>query len=163
VLFRSYLEAHGAELVKQINETTREHLRHVVNHALDNGWSYKKTALAIQKRFAGYYDPGSWWNFDAPRPQGHISSRAHLIAVTEAGNAYEVGNFIVTQDLADSGIKTEKRWSTIGDNRVSEGCRENEAEGWIPSEQNHVSGHAHPLRFPGCRCDEMYRVKKEVS
>jgi len=159
----AYLEMHGAELVKQINETTRGQIHLVVNHALDNGWSYKKTALAIQKRFAGYYDPGSWWNFDAPRPQKHIDSRAHLIAVTEAGNAYEEGNYIVVQDLADSGIKTEKRWSTIGDDRVSEGCRKNEAESWIPSEQNHVSGHAHPLRFPGCRCDEMYRVKKEVS
>lgn len=163
----AYLETHGAELVKQINETTREQLRHVVNHALDNGWSYKKTALSIQKRFAGYYDPGSWWNFDAPRPQKHIDSRAHLIAVTEAGNAYEEGNYIVVQDLADAGLKTEKFWSTMGDDRVSEGCRANEAEGWISSEQNHISGHAHPLRFPGCRCDEMYRVrqdaKKEVS
>jgi hypothetical protein len=159
----AYLEVHGAELVKQINETTRGQIHLVVNHALDNGWSYQKTALAIQKRFAGYHDPGSWWNFDAPRPQKHIDSRAHLIAVNEVGNAYEEGNFVIVLDLADSGIKTEKYWSTMGDDRVSEGCRTNEAEGWIPSEQNHISGHAHPLRFPGCRCDEMYRVRQDAE
>jgi hypothetical protein len=146
----AYLEDHGAALVKQINETTMGHLREMVTYAVDNGWSYQKTALAIQKRFTGYYDPGSWWNFDAPRAQAHIASRAHLIAVTESGNAYEAGNYIVTQDLESAGIETEKKWVTMGDSRVSEGCLENEAEEWIPSQQNHLSGHPHPLRFPGC-------------
>ena len=155
----AYLEAHGAELVKQINETTRGQIHLVVNHALDNGWSYKKTALAIQKRFAGYYDPGSWWNFDAPRPQKHIDSRAHLIAVQESAQAYESGNFMVIQDLKDAGLKMEKSWSTMKDNLVSNICLENEAEGWIPAEQEHKSGHMHPTGHVGCRCDELYRVK----
>lgn len=147
-------------LVKQLNETTKEDLRTTVLYGLENGWSYQKTARSLQERFKGYYDPGSWWNFDSPRPQGHIDSRAHLVAVTESGNAYEAGNYLVVEDLADAGIQVEKKWSTIGDDRVSEGCLENEAEGWIPADQPHKSGDLHPLRFPGCRCDEYYQVKE---
>jgi hypothetical protein len=154
-----YLKEYGAQLVKQINETTRLDLRTTVGYGLEHGWSYTKTARAIQERFKGYYEPGSWWNFDAPRPQEHIASRAHLIAVTESGNAYEAGNYAAAEDLADAGIQIEKQWSTMGDDKVSEGCRENEAEGWIPYDQAHKSGDQHPLRFPGCRCDEEYRVR----
>ena len=39
-------QAHGGVVPDM---ATREHLRHLVNHALDNGWSYKKTALSINK------------------------------------------------------------------------------------------------------------------
>lgn len=156
----SYLQAHGADLVKQINETTRTDLRTVISYGVEHGWSYNKTSLAIQQRFQGYFDPGSWWNFDAPRPQGHIDSRAHLIAVTEAGEAYESGNWIVIEDLKGEGVETEKKWSTMGDDRVSEGCQRNAREGWIPADQTHDSGHMHPLRFPGCRCDELYRIRR---
>lgn len=156
----AYLKAHGAELVKKIDETTRADIKHIVEYGIENGWSYSKTAQAIQRQFRGYYDAGSWWNFDAPRPQGHIDSRAHLIAVTEAGEAYEAGNYAVIQDLTDGGLEMEKAWSTMKDDRVSQGCRDNEAEGWIPADQEHQSGHMHPLRFPGCRCDELYRAKE---
>jgi hypothetical protein len=155
-----YLEAYGGLLVRQLNETTLGDLRTTLVYGLENGWSYTKTARAIQERFRGYYDTGSWWNFDAPRPQGHIASRAHLVAVTESGNAYEAGSYMVVEDLAEAGMRVEKRWSTVGDDKVSEGCRENEAEGWIAAEQAHKSGDMHPLRFPGCRCDELYEVKE---
>ncbi len=158
-----YLQAHGADLVKNIHETTRGDMRTIVQYGLDQGWSYNKVARAIQERFRGYYDPGAWWNFDHPRGQGHIDSRAHLIAVTEPGNAYEEGNAIVASDLTEAGLEIEKHWSTRGDDKVSEGCRENEAEGWILENQAHRSGHLHPLRFPGCRCDEIYRLKEEKA
>ena len=157
----AYLKGYGAALVKKIDETTRVDLQTTVSYGLENGWSYQKTARAIQERFSGYYDAGSWWNFDAPRPQEHIASRAHLIAVTESGNAYEAGNYVVAQDLAASGLEIVKQWSTMMDDKVSDGCRENEADGWIAADQAHASGDQHPLRFPGCRCDEYYQMKEE--
>lgn len=157
----AYIARNGAQLVKRIDETTRADMRKILETGIQNGWSYDRVAKAIQLQFARYGDGESWWNWDAPRPQAHIDSRAHLIAVTEAGNAYEAGNAIVADDLADAGLEMEKYWSTMGDSRVSEGCRENEAEGWIPSARPHKSGHMHPLRFPGCRCDELYRLKGE--
>lgn len=155
-----YLKEHGAEMVKKIDEVTRDQIQYIVEYGVENGWSYTKTAAAIQAQFKDYYTGDSWWNFDSPRPQGHIDSRAHLIAVTESGNAYEAGNFMAVEGLADAGVNVEKSWSTMGDERVSEGCAANEAEGWIPFDQAHNSGDLHPLRFPGCRCDELYRMAK---
>lgn len=147
-----YLKDYGADLVKGINETTRDILQTLVTQAADEGWSYKKTAEAIIARFE---------DFAVGKPQAHIDSRAHLIAVTETGNAYEQGNMIVAKNLQDAGLTMEKAWSTVGDSKVSAGCVANEAEGWIALEQSHASGHQRPLRFPGCRCEERYRRKKD--
>lgn len=153
-----YIKAHGVDLVTQMDKTTRDDLRTVIEYGMDQGWSYSETAGAIQRRFKGYYDTNSVWNMTAPRPQGHIDSRAHLIAVTESGEAFETGNYLVVEDMKAGGLEIEKHWSTMKDAVVSDGCRENEAEGWIPSDQAHASGHMHPLRFPGCRCDELYQA-----
>jgi hypothetical protein len=155
-----YLKEHGAELVKKIDEVTRGQLQYIVEYGVENGWSYTQTAAAIQAQFKDYYTGNSWWNFDSPRPQGHIDSRAHLIAITESGNAYEAGNYAAAQDLVDAGIKIVKFWSTIGDDRVSDGCAENEGAGWIPFEDTFPSGDLHPLRFPGCRCALLTEMEK---
>jgi hypothetical protein len=149
----AYLTDYGARLVKGINETTRETLQRLVAQGANEGWSYKRIAGEITQRFE---------EFAAGKPQEHIASRAHLIAVTETGNAYARGNFIVAQDLSDAGLQMWKSWSTMGDDRVSDGCRANAAEGWIPVGQLHQSGHMHPLRFPGCRCDELYKMKELI-
>lgn len=145
----AYLAEHGAALVAGINETTRAYLQTVVTEAVDQGWSYSRTAQAISARFR---------EFAVGRPQAHIDSRAHLIAVTEAGEAYMAGQYQTVQQLAGSGLVVEKAWSTIGDDRVSDGCQENEAAGWIAYDAAFPSGDLHPLRFPGCRCDIRYRT-----
>jgi hypothetical protein len=147
-----YLREYGADLVKGINETTRDMLQTLITQAAEEGWSYKKTAEAIIERFE---------EFAVGKPQAHIDSRAHLIAVTETGNAYEEGNRIIVKDLQDAGIEMEKAWNTVEDDKVSAGCKENEAAGWIRIDQEFPSGHQRPLRFPGCRCECRYRRKKE--
>lgn len=144
----AYVDAHGASLVSGINDTTRDYIRTLMRQAADEGWSYSRTAQALTDRYS---------EFAVGVPQQHIQSRAQLIAVTEIGNAYEAGNEIVVQDLQDAGLRMEKKWLTVGDDRVSEGCQENADEGWIPYESPHASGDMHPLRFPGCRCTELYR------
>jgi len=63
--------------------------------------------------------------------------------------------------MVEQGLMMEKKWLTVGDDLVSEECDANEAEGWILSDAVHMSGHMHPPRFPGCRCDELYRRKQE--
>lgn len=144
-----YLEEHGAELVTGINETTRDYIRTVIRNGTDDGWSYDRMARAISERFT---------DFAVGRPQEHIESRAHLVAVTEVGQAYEAGNEIVVQDLADAGLKMEKKWDTVGDGRVSEDiCAPNEAQGWIPIDEPFQSGHMRPLGHPACRCTALYR------
>jgi len=149
----SYLQEYGARQVTRINETTREYIQTLITQAVDEGWSTQRTAEALIERFQ---------EFAVGQPQSHIDSRAHLIAVTETGNAYAEGNLLVAQELKAAGLDMEKAWDTVGDGKVSEGCKENEAAGWIEVDQNFPSGHQRPLRFPGCRCDTKFRVKKEL-
>lgn len=146
----TYLEKYGAAQVTKINETTREYLNTIMTQAGNEGWSYQRTAEAITDRFA---------EFAIGKPQAHIDSRAHLIAVTETGNAYAEGNLMVAKDLQEAGINMEKAWSTVGDDRVSAECKANEDQGYIAIDKPFLSGHQRPLRFPGCRCDLLTRVK----
>ena len=147
-----YLRDYGARLVTNIDETTREYIRTQVSHAMDEGWSYNRTAKAISERYE---------QFRIGKPQQHIQSRAHLVAVTETGNAYEEGRMSTAQYLKSQGLEMEHYWSNVGDDRVSDGCLANTAVGWIPLDQPFPSGHMRPLRFPGCRCTQLTRVKPD--
>lgn len=131
----------SVDYIKGIQGTTAESLKRVITTGLDEGWSYNDTAKEIRK----LYD-------------GPISrQRARLIATHEAAQAYEAGNRAFADTLTDDGVEMEKQWTTSHDDRVSDGCATNEADGWIPIDQPHTSGDQEPPRFPGCRCYEQYR------
>lgn len=146
----AYIEQNGALRVAGINDTTQSAIRNIVTQGTREGWSYDRVAREINRQFT---------EFAVGRPQEHIKSRGHLVAITEMGNAYEAGSAVVIDDLQAAGLEMEHKWLTVGDDRVSDGCRENQAEGWIPYSQAFQSGHARPLRFPGCRCTLLYRMK----
>jgi len=55
-----------------------------------------------------------------------------------------------------NGITMVKKWMNSQDDRVSDGCLENTADGFIPIDEYHTSGDQQPPRFPGCRCYEIY-------
>lgn len=135
----AYLENYGAGQVTQIEETTRTDLRALMAEALAQGWSNQKTQKAIQQKYAE-------WS----------RSRAKMIAIYEPGAAYCEGNRIVALDLQAAGLKMSKAWLTAGDKKVTQQCKDNAAEGRIPLDQEHTSGHQRPPRFPRCRCDELY-------
>lgn len=143
-----YLQQHGASMVTKIDETTRGYIKTQVQRALEEGWSYNRTAKAITDRYK---------DFAIGKPQLHIQSRAHLVAVTEVGNAYEEGGWQVAQYLQSQGLAMEKYWSNVGDDKVSDGCLENTAAGWIPLNDPFPSDDMKPLRFPGCRCGALYQ------
>ena len=147
-----YLSQHGAELVSHIDETTRDYIRTVITRGVDEGWSYDRMAQAIIDRYQ---------EFAVGQPQLHIDSRAHLIATTETAFAYEEGSAIVAHDLQDKGLLMEKSWLTVGDDRVSDECRANEEEGWIPLDAVFSSGDENPPAHPACRCTTLYRRKGE--
>jgi len=139
----AWFKANGGSLskIKDIQTTTADSLKTVITTALDEGWSYNQTAKEIRK----LYD-------------GPISrDRAQLIAVNESAQAYEAGNRGFVDGLTDDGVKMEKMWANSQDGKVSDGCLENTADGWIPLDQPHSSGDQNPPRFPGCRCYEIYR------
>ena len=144
----AYLDAHGYGLISQIDAVTRGNIATIVSNGTAEGWSYDRIAQEISTLYR---------EMAIGKPQQHIASRAHLIAVTEMGNGYEEGSRQVVDELAASGLRMEKRWLTVHDERVSDGCKANEAEGWIALAQAFASGHERPLRFPGCRCTALYR------
>lgn len=134
-----------------INRTTQKYINTQIRHAMDEGWSYDRTAKAITDRFE---------EFAIGKPQLHIRSRAHLVAVTETGNLYVEANMQTANAMEEMGLKVEKYWANVGDTRVSDGCLANTADGWIPNKSLFTSGHMQPLRFPGCRCDVHHRRAK---
>lgn len=143
----------GAKLVTNVNETSRFRIKNIVKQGLRAGDSYDDIAASITRTYK---------EFAIGKPQLHIRSRAHLVAITETGNAYEAGAREGAKQAAAAGLPMEKKWSTTGDNRVSELCLVNEDQSWIPIDTPHASGHDRPLRFPGCRCAELYRRTKTV-
>lgn len=145
----AYLQAHGAAMVTNINETTRTAIQGLVTEGVENGWSYTKTAEELIHKYK---------EFAIGKPQEHIDGRAHLIAITETGNAYMEGQFALMDTMAGMGLPMEKAWVTMGDDRVSDECEENESAGWIAFDDPFPSGDMHPLRFPGCRCDMEERM-----
>lgn len=149
---QKYTKKHAAEAVTQINDTTRKEIARIVSDGVKSGSSYNDIAKAIKDKFE---------EFAVPMPQKHVSNRAVLVAVTELANAYCEGNAQVGNYLQDNGVKMMKAWQTLEDDRVSDGCKENERVGWIPINKEFPSGHMHPPRFPGCRCDFLQDILEE--
>jgi len=146
----AYTKNYAANAITGIDSTTKDDIRRIVLAGISDGASYSEVASNIKARYAQYAQGV---------PQRHIRSRAELISVTEMGNAYQAGNAAGAQALSANGLKLEKYWLTSGDDKVSDGCIDNQADGWIDLNSVHSSGHNTPLRFPGCRCVEQYRRK----
>lgn len=138
----------AAAAVANIDATTRDEIARIITQGMEEGYNYQKVARQIVAKYE---------EFGLGKPQAHIRNRAELIAVTEAAEAYETGNRLVIDEMTAVGLEMEKQWSTVGDDRVSAGCRENSQAGWIPVDQPFPSGHQHAPRFPGCRCAILYR------
>lgn len=153
-----YVEEVGARLVKT-SATTRDYIRTIITQGMDEGQSYNQIATAIAQRFE---------EFAVGKPQQHIDSRAHLVAVTETGQAYSEANYQTGEELRDAGLTMEKGWSTMGDDRVSEGCQENQDAGWIPFDSEFPGasttpeGKLRPLRFPGCLPGDQVVVAESI-
>lgn len=150
----AYLNSIGAELVRGIDDTTKEYLRTTISAGVEAG----ETPKQIEERIIERYQ-----HFAVGRPQHHIDSRAHMIAVTEIGNAYEQGADIVTRDLQAGGIVLEKRWVGPLDDRTSDACRGNIRQGWIDYDTPFESGDHRPLHHPGCRHSLAVRRKRDEA
>lgn len=147
-----HLEEHAGDRISKIDDTTRNDIRKIITDGFkgelqDDGTtkykSYQQIARDIKDRFG---------EFSELVPQGHIRDRAELIAVTELRDAYETSKQQVRDGLKDQGWDTLKKWQTMGDDKVSDGCETNSMADWIDNREAFPSGHMSPPRFPGCRC-----------
>ena len=142
----------AAKDVTLVNDTTKETIRGMVTRGLEQGASYDEVARQISKRFE---------EFAVGKPQAHIQSRAHLVAINENAVGYAHGETTLIDEIEATGIDMEKSWHTVGDANVSKGCQQNAAGGWIKNDAAFASGDMTYPRFPGCRCNVQYRVARE--
>jgi len=148
-----WAKKHAAIDVTQVNDTTKATIRGIVQKGIAEGMDYDTVAKRITARFG---------QFAIGKPQEHIASRAHLVAVTENAMAYEHGGRQLVDEIQAVGIDMEKSWSNVGDDDVSTGCLRNTDAQWIPADRAFPSGDQNPPRFPGCRCNTHYRVSRRA-
>lgn len=143
----AYSRQHAAALVRQVDDVTRGYIRTIINQATTDGWSWSRVQAAIEERFAEFATGG-----DNPR--------SRRIARYEMRDAYEGGNDRAAQDMTKAGLKMEKSWLSIGDEKVRPSHQDNQAEGWIPLEATFGTGDLRPPTDPGCRCVLLRRRAK---
>ncbi|MFA5348127.1 MAG: hypothetical protein WC294_08315, partial [Methanoregula sp.] len=141
----AYLQERAAESVTGIDDTTRKRLNTIIEKDYGEGKTYQQIARDLKNDFAEYSLPGG-------------GERAKLIAVTELGNAHEGTKENMVRQIAQAGFKMKKFALTLKDEKVCNICRANMADGWIPIDQPHSSGHQRSKFHPGCRCPELYRA-----
>jgi len=139
----TYASEHAAEQVTKINDVTKDRMRSLITHGVEDGWSYGRLARQIKTGF-----------------DGMTSTRARRIAVYELRDAYETGQRVMIDRLSKHGLDMETAWLTAGDNRVRDSHRASAAEGWQEVGFVFSSGGEHPPTDPGCRCTSLYRRKK---
>jgi hypothetical protein len=123
------------KLTIDLGDETEKRLRGALADAWDAGGSYDQMVTAITDTFDGF-----------------TQTRVDAIAQTEAVDAYNAAR----SDIAAEAGFDEKSWETESGNPCAT-CLANEAEGWIPIDQDHASGDSEPTAHTNCECVENYR------
>lgn len=82
-----------------------------------------------------------------------LAKRRMSIARTETARAMSDGDRLI----AEGDGAQFKAWVTSGDDRVSDECQANEADGWIALDEEFSGGVQNPPQHPNCRCAVTYR------
>lgn len=127
----NWAEKQGARLVTQMDEETKRRLAHTIGEGIKNKRGIPGLARDIKKDFG-----------DMTR------YRSQLIARTETSNALSQASLDRMQEMGIEG----KEWVTAGDDKVSDECLGNEADGIIPVNQAFSGGVMAPPQHPDCRC-----------
>ena len=126
-----WAKQHSATLVTQMAEETQRRLALTISNGIAQKRGIPGLARDIRKTF-----------------DDMTKYRSELIARTETANALSTASL---DSMADMGIDG-KEWVTAGDDRVSEDCQGNEAEGVIPVNRAFSGGVMAPPQHPDCRC-----------
>lgn len=131
----------AADLVSQIEESTRDMLRATITTGIEDNLS----AEAIADSLADGY--------------GLSEERASLIAMTEIASANSLGALAGYEEAANDGVKIKKSWLILGD--ACEDCQANADDGVIDLDQPFSSGDDAPPAHPNCRCVLVPEVEDE--
>lgn len=141
---KRYAERYAAELVSQINDTTRSRLTKALAEVIANSGTYHDAAAAVRSAF------------DDRR------ANADTIARTEMIGAYNASSL---EAARQSGVVTGKDWMSAEDELVRDTHKACESQGVIGLEERFSNG----LLFPGdpdgdagevcnCRCSLTFKV-----
>ena len=117
-----------------ITESTRDFIRADVVNAIEQGLSVQELSKTLQENYA------------------FSKVRSNAIARTETAAASMEGALISYRQAESYGLKLYKTWSTVGDDKVSDECLLNEADGMIPLKDKFSSGADAPPEHINCRC-----------
>lgn len=136
---------HLSDKQGSITRTTKNGIIKVISEGAQEGLSYGEMAKRIRDLGeAGIFSP----------------ARSQLIATRTIAEGYEFGNREPMKEAQDKGLRVQKSWVTVGDDKVTPECAANEDEEWLEMDEAHSSGDQNPPRLenPRCRCSEAYRV-----
>lgn len=128
----AFAERHGAELVTELEETTRDALRIAVTSALEDGLTTAD--------FADLIEGDSAFSAD----------RAEMIARTELATAHVQGSLTAWYE---SGVVSGKQSLLADTHPVPDECDDNAEAGVIDLDEDFPSGDAGPPYHPFCLCD----------
>lgn len=114
-----------------ISESTREYLRSDISQAIEEGWSTKDLAGALEDNFA------------------FSESRANMIARTECAKADITGNMITYRE---SGRVWGKEWLLSSGHPEADDCEDNADQGPISLDEAFSTGSDAPPNHPNCLC-----------
>lgn len=137
-----WMASAGAELVTQIDTTTRTRMRDLLKRATVEGWSTDTLTDAINGDYS------------------FSMARSRMIARTELANAHAEGGLLAARDLQDAGLAMEKLW--LVNEPEDDACISNGDAGWLRIDDSFPSGDERPPAHPNCECDVEYRVADEV-
>jgi len=132
-----WFDEHGGSVdyIKGIQRTTGNQIKHIVSASIHEGKGFNHMAKQINRRFEGF-----------------SKERSKLIAVHESAQAFEGGNRLAIDNLAEKGMDFKKRSNSMKDDKVSLMCIENDAIGWIGLTEPFPSGHQNAPFHVRCRC-----------
>ena len=130
----AWANAHAADMVSKVADTTRDELRSLVTQSEGAGWSVATLADKIQDSTA------------------FSSRRADLIAQHETRTADNQGSLGAWQAAKQNGVKVKKQWIAQGDD-VCAVCESNEQDGAIDVDESFNSGDDAAPAHPRCECD----------
>jgi hypothetical protein len=129
---RKWAAVHAADLVSEVEETTRDMIRKVISDGLDANLSIDDIADQIEESTA------------------FSDERAQLIAKTEVSNANSAGALEGYRAAKDNGLRVLKGW--LNGSNPCPVCLENAAAGFIATEEEFPSGDMAPAAHPHCQC-----------
>lgn len=137
----AYAQQRAAELVTDIEDSTRDELRGIIARGIDAGATRDDILEEIE---------GS---------RLFSEDRAALIADTEIRMANGQGRLEGYRAARDAGVKLKKVWVTDGDPCPS--CQENEDAGPIDLDESFPSGDDIDPAHPNCYCSTTTEIEEE--